>query len=158
MVAFHKCICAALLCCTGSVALSLSPGHVVSWRPPTNPVFPKPLGSPRAAAVRMASSTMRAHQEVLYSALPNTLVLLDQRAKRWLWETAVEYQLEEVQFELSHRSQLVEQKGGWLNIKKKILATMLMWPNSMFDVRTSIGGIGRTLPERVGSGRVPEAY
>jgi len=93
----------------------------------------------------------------MYSALPNTLVLLDQRAKRWLWETAVEYQLEEVQFELSHRSQLVEQKRGWfninkkilataLNINKKILATALMWPNSMFGVRRRLEVLAERFP------------
>ena len=82
----------------------------------------------------------------MYSALPNTLVLLDQRAKRWLWETAVEYQLEEVQFELSHRSQLVEQKRGWFNIKKKILATVLMWPNSMFGVRRRLEVLAERFP------------
>ena len=91
-------------------------------------------------------SAARARQEVMYSALPNTLVLQDKRAKRWLWETAVEYQLEEVQFELSHRSQLVEQKGGWFNIKKKILATMLMWPNSMFDVRHRLEVLAERFP------------
>ena len=116
----------------------------MSWRTPTNPVFPKPLGSPRAAAVRMASSTMRAHQEVLYSALPNTLILQDKRGKRWLWEMAVEYQLEEVQFELSHRSHV--QQGGWFNVKKKILATMLMWPNSMFDVRHRLEVLAERFP------------
>ena len=82
----------------------------------------------------------------MYSALPNTLVLLDQRAKRWLWETAVEYQLEEVQFELSHRSQLVEQKRGWFNINKKILATALMWPNSMFGVRRRLEVLAERFP------------
>ena len=92
----------------------------------------------------MASSTMRAHQEVLYSALPNTLILQDKRAKRWLWETAVEYQLEEVQFELSHRSHV--QQGGWFNVKKKILATMLMWPNSMFDVRHRLEVLAERFP------------
>ena len=143
MRALHGCICAALLCCTGS-ALSLGPGHVVSWRPPTNPFFPKPRGSPRADAVRMSLSW--AGQTLMYSALPNTLVLLDQRAKRWLWETAVEYQLEEVQFELSHRSQLVEQKRGWFNINKKILATALMWPNSMFGVRRRLEVLAERFP------------
>ena len=103
----------------------------------------------------MASSW--ADQTLMYSALPNTLVLLDQRAKRWLWETAVEYQLEEVQFELSHRSQLVEQKRGWfninkkilataLNINKKILATALMWPNSMFGVRRRLEVLAERFP------------
>ena len=91
-------------------------------------------------------SAARADQEVMYSALPNTLVLQDKRAKRWLWETGVEYQLEEVQFELSHRSQLVEQKRGWFNIKKKILATMLMWPNSMFDVRHRLEVLAERFP------------
>ena len=93
----------------------------------------------------MASSWAE-DQTLMYSALPNTLVLLDQRAKRWLWETAVEYQLEEVQFELSHRSQLVEQKRGWFNIKKKILATVLMWPNSMFGVRRRLEVLAERFP------------
>ena len=91
-------------------------------------------------------SAARARQEVMYSALPNTLVLQDKRAKRWLWETAVEYQLEEVQFEFSHRSQLVEQKRGWFNIKKKILATVLMWQNSMFGVRRRLEVLAERFP------------
>jgi len=89
-------------------------------------------------------SAARARQEVMYSALPNTLVLQDKRAKRWLWETGVEYQLEEVQFELSHRSQV--QQGGWFNANKKILATMLMWPNSIFDVRHRLEVLAERFP------------